>query len=946
MQAGDREHAAGAAAPLAVCTIVSNNYLALAVVLAESYREQHPGARVFVCIVDRPHARVDYAALPFETVFVDALGIPGFDTLAFRYGVLELNTAVKPFVLEWLRDQRGLERVLYLDPDILVLGRLDGLAAALERGPLVLTPHITAPLDDERQPSERLVLMCGVYNLGFVGLRLDASTASFLRWWQQRLLRFCLHDVAHGLFVDQSWMDLAPCFLPDVQIAREPIYNVAYWNLGQRQPRPGPDGRYELDGRPLAFVHFSGLPFDDLERVSRYQDRVRLSERPELRPLFEDYRARVWAAGHAEHRHLPYAFGAFDDGRPVPDLARRVLQRVDPTGRRWPEPFRVGPDSFLAWLTQPLPFAGGYLNRLLLSLWEERADLAGRFPDVCGRDLGAFAEHLAQDTRHGLPFALLAGTGAAQPTHALSSPLLGASSDPGSSPLDRLDASAPGAMTPWLNEPLGRPGVRPIVTRFALHVHGLRWDVQQRYPDPLERDRAAFAYWFAVIGADELRAAAVLRAPVLASLSWRQRASIWLRRLRRARAERQVLQQARVALPAAPAPVAPTLAAGALDGLTGVNLVGHFDAQTGVGQIARGTLAALRAAHLPLALHALDRDPSLDVARGLIQPPEGLPFPVTLLHANADETPRALRLLPLATRAGGRCVGYWFWELAHFPLTFSSAFEGLDEVWVPSHFVEQAVRALAPVPVRLVPPHVPPPDPGGDAAALLDERRQWRQRWDIDARAFVFLFAFDPRSVVARKNPEAVVAAFARVHARAQRPLALVIALGAEAPECVARLRELARGLPVVIEPPGVRAVYEARLRACDAYVALHRSEGLGLPAIEATWLGKPVVATHYGGLCDWLDATSGYPVSFRSSALSEAQPPYPRGAVWAEPDLDDAAAALQALLDDPEQAERRVRVAQARVTALYGLEASAERFGHALRALVAVAASPDSQSG
>ncbi len=930
-------HAPGARqAPLPACTIVSNNYLALAVVLAESYRAQHPGARVFVCIVDRPDARVDYAALPFEVVFVEQLGIEGFRSLAFRYGVLELNTAVKPFLLAWLRDQRALERVLYLDPDILVLDRLDGLADALERGPLVLTPHITAPLDDERQPSERLVLMCGVYNLGFVGLRLDADTAPFLRWWQQRLLRFCLHDVEHGLFVDQSWMDLAPCFLPDVQIAREPIYNVAYWNLGQRHPERGPDGRYVIAGRRLAFVHFSGLPFDDLERVSRYQDRVRLAQRPELRPLFEDYRARVWAAGHAERRHLPYAFGCFDDGQPIPELARRVLQRVDPQGLRWPDPFRTGPGSLLAWLTEPLPFAGGCLNRLALSLWEQQPEWAGRFPDVCGRDLVAFADELAEDVRHGLAPALLVGVGA-RPTPGTAtwpSSTLGARRGETFAPFDALDASSPGNLTPWLNEPLGLPGSRPVITRFALHVHGLRWDVQQRYPDPLNRDRAAFAYWFAVLGADELRAAPALREAVLTSLPLRQRASVLLRRWRRSRAERRVLEQVRASRRESPVSSATQASVAEPVAALGVNLLGHFSAQTGVGQVARGTRMALGAAGLPVAVLSLDRAAALDLARGSMQAPDGLPFAVTLLHANADETPRALARVPLATRTGARTAAYWFWELAHFPLSFSAAFRGLDEVWVPSRFVEQALLAVAPVPVRLVPPHVPAPSPGGDATACFMERRHMRATWKVDEQAFVFLLAFDPRSVVARKNPEAVVAAFARLHARVRRPLALVIALGSEAPDCVDRLRRQAHRLPVVIAPVDTRGVYEARLRACDAYVALHRSEGLGLPAIEATWLGKPVVATAYGGLCDWLDDSTGYPVPFRPVTLDQAHPPYPRGAMWAEPDNVAATDALQALLEDEAEAARRVQAAQARITALYGLEAAATRFAQAAKRL------------
>src|SRR6185295_10524823 len=202
------------------CTIASNNYLALARVFAESYKRHHPGAEVYVCIADRPDPRVPYAQLPFVPVFAAELPIPRFDNFAFRYDILELNTAVKPFLLEHLRTRFGLDRIFYFDPDILVLDRLSGLEELLDRHPAVLIPHITRGLDDGLLPPERMILMAGVYNLGFLGLKLDGSTAEFLSWWQDRLYRFCVNDIHNGLFVDQSWMDLAPAFLDDVAVAR------------------------------------------------------------------------------------------------------------------------------------------------------------------------------------------------------------------------------------------------------------------------------------------------------------------------------------------------------------------------------------------------------------------------------------------------------------------------------------------------------------------------------------------------------------------------------------------------------------------------------------------------------------------------------------------------------------------------------------------------------
>ncbi len=956
--------------PVPACTLVSNNYLALARVLAESYREHHPGARVFVCVVDRPHADVDYEALPFETLFVEELGIPGFTGLAFGYGILELNTAVKPFLLEFLRERFGLERVFYLDPDILVLDRLDALAAALERGPMVLTPHITAPLDDARQPSERLILLSGVYNLGFLGLRLDALTAPFLRWWQERLRRFCLHDVEHGLFVDQSWMDLAPALLPDVQIARDAVFNVAYWNLAHRRP-VFDDGRWRIDGRPLAFFHFSGLPLDDLGRVSRYQDRIRLAERPELRPLFEHYREILLAAGHEKLRRLPYAFARFADGRPVPEVARRVRQRVDPDGARWADPFACGSQDFVAWLTEPLAFPGGMLTRLALSLWEESAELRGRWADPCGADLVPFVAHLhaGAAARAGLPrefLQALGGAGAggrasfvepggtapsppdppcsasgvtperqrgrAEWVHAVK-PLSNPAAARGSPPTDprgllaQLDVAHPGALTAWLNEPLGPLAARPVITRFALHVHAVRADARLVYPQPLGRDRRAFAYWFAVIGADELGVADELVAPVRCSLGLRSRVSLALRRFRRRQAERSAGARREALVPV----VAPPSRAAVVVLSTpppGVNLVGRFESEGDDADAARGTRATLRAAGVAVAEIALDRDPSLDVARGLLLPAHGLPYGLTLVHVGPDELPGVLDRLPLAARAGGRVVGYWFWHLAHFPLELASSCAGLDEVWVPTRFVAAALRPLARVPVHVVAPGLEPLPAVAPSTETSGVARATRS----EGEGVNFLAVFDARDGGERFSPDALLEAFERARARCGRRLRLHVHAADADHELRTRLARRAHGLPVTLETRAfARPAFAAQLVACDAFITLPRAESFGRLALHALGQGKPVIVTAGGGPADWLDELTGFPVDSRPGTIERDLPPYPRGALWAEVDVESAAAACVAVAEQPHGAWARASRGQARARLLYGVELAAERWAREL---------------
>src|SRR5262245_9233392 len=108
-----------------VCTIIASNYVAFARVLADSLREHHPEARCFVLVVDDFERRIDPAAEAFELLTPADLGIEHFERMAALYSVLELSTAVKPWLLRHLLGERGCEALAYFDPDIEIHDRLD-----------------------------------------------------------------------------------------------------------------------------------------------------------------------------------------------------------------------------------------------------------------------------------------------------------------------------------------------------------------------------------------------------------------------------------------------------------------------------------------------------------------------------------------------------------------------------------------------------------------------------------------------------------------------------------------------------------------------------------------------------------------------------------------------------------------------------------------------------
>ncbi len=166
----------------------------------------------------------------------------------------------------------------------------------------MLIPHNQEPipLDGRRPRSDRHHDCAGVYNLGYLSLAPE-TTRPPAHGWGERLVKDCRVDPVWGYFVDQRWFDLVPGFLSQFAIVREPEYNVAYWNLDSRRLERNGHG-YLVDGRPLAFFHFSGFDPRHPLVLSRHQNRIDVAENAALQQVLAEYAHR----GHRRRsRHRP-----------------------------------------------------------------------------------------------------------------------------------------------------------------------------------------------------------------------------------------------------------------------------------------------------------------------------------------------------------------------------------------------------------------------------------------------------------------------------------------------------------------------------------------------------------------------------------------------------------------------------------------------------------------
>lgn len=335
----------------------------------------------------------------------------------------------------------------------------------------------------------------------------------------------------------------------------------------------------------------------------------------------------------------------------------------------------------------------------------------------------------------------------------------------------------------------------------------------------------------------------------------------------------------------------------------GVNVIGFFRAEFGQGAAARAIVSGLERAAIPFTTITREDVPHRQEHPFEDRSGEAL-HPTNILCLNAEHLLSFAAGSDSELLTGRYSIGVWFWETSVFPEYLQPALDLVQEVWVASDFVAAAVAAETWKPVQIFPlPVEVPPAPSLPRAQL-----------GLSDDQFVFLFLFDFYSTFERKNPIALVEAFGRAFQPGSRARLLIKTINGDRFP-----RELEQLQAAVRERPDVDIVDEyvpidrvrALTAACDCYVSLHRSEGFGLTIAEAMAYGKPAIATGYSGNLAFMDEENSYLVGYTLSTVPEECGPYPAGAAWAEPDVDEAAELMRRVLEQPEEARARARRGQ-----------------------------------
>lgn len=331
--------------------------------------------------------------------------------------------------------------------------------------------------------------------------------------------------------------------------------------------------------------------------------------------------------------------------------------------------------------------------------------------------------------------------------------------------------------------------------------------------------------------------------------------------------------------------------------MKGINIIGYLEDGIGLGESGRLIVSSLEANGIPVS------KVSIRCKEPIPKKIPELHYPINLFCMDYSHTTAFLEQLGWKKLQKYYNIANIFWETNLFPKERIVHWNYLNEIWATTKYIQEHASIASRIPVYRIPQPIQlnfsPKDPAASKASF-----------QIDQR-FTFLFCFDFGSIFNRKNPLAIIAAFSKAFPHSKDVQLIFKTNHADLCQKHAKIFEDAIKTDSRIRWIDGLITAERRyelMNACDCYISLHRSEGLGLTMAEAMLLNKPVIATGYSGNLDFMNDANSFLCSYTLAPVGEGSPPYPSNGVWAEVDIDEAANLMKYVKERPDKAIEKVK--------------------------------------
>lgn len=309
-----------------IYTVCTANYLYQALTMGESLKKTNSDYELIIGLVDNlpvTDFEIPYQIIPI--LEVQEVNLAGFKR---EYTVMEVATACKPvFGLYIFEKYPALEKLIYFDTDLWITDSVEPIEKSLDFYDIIITPHITQPIDLQEEWNEKQFLNAGLYNTGFVGMKRSENTIKFLNWWKNHLKEYGYYDFCNGMGIDQLCVNFVPIFYDKVLIEYSPIYNLAYWNIHEREVR-FENGKYVINGKGnLLFFHFSGYTPEKPNLLSKHIKSSKISNYPVLKLLFREYNEALLRNHFQFFKQIIPAYGIYNPPQKEKNFMIKLIEK-------------------------------------------------------------------------------------------------------------------------------------------------------------------------------------------------------------------------------------------------------------------------------------------------------------------------------------------------------------------------------------------------------------------------------------------------------------------------------------------------------------------------------------------------------------------------------------------------------------------------------------------
>ena len=327
----------------------------------------------------------------------------------------------------------------------------------------------------------------------------------------------------------------------------------------------------------------------------------------------------------------------------------------------------------------------------------------------------------------------------------------------------------------------------------------------------------------------------------------------------------------------------------------GINIIGMYSSQIGIGEDCRLIYQSLIQAGIPTSIIDIETDNLSDIKPAYNINLFTLPAPNIAANGpkfNSDFFDGAINIASTP------------WELPHWPKSLYWMFDYFDHIWVHSDFVYNAIPEQYQSNVSKIPLPV----------VVAETTQSDRDTFKLHKDDFIFFTSFDYSSYSARKNPRASINAFFLAKKELNLPencKLLIKSVNGHLHQ--ARLDELielaAQNSDIILIDKSLSKQELHNLyQSCDCFISLHRSEGFGRNIAEAMLLEVPVITTNFSGNLDFCSETTAYLVDADMIPLNNNDYIFSANQYWAEPKIKHAAQLMvEASLKKGHQAQKQL---------------------------------------